>query len=382
MSTTITQTLEKLSLVGQQGGSATEESSLPKLKSTPLVLAGTLDKFNKEQLTPAIGISFSDLNLKEILGLPETERDPLIRDLAITSQSPHPPRPLRIDSDVVVIVSQQGVAFFKAQNDLTPTDLAALGLLLGTAVGKPHDSTLHIHPTQKLSETGLPVGTISSQASPDGRQISFPQLDRSTLASSSWHTDVAFEPRPALYTILRMHSLPPTGGDTLWASAYRMYDLLSVPLRTMLEGLTAVHDAERFREQAKLNGFELRTEPRGSPFNAGDGQSSRYSSSLWRELISSLCSRNSLRSRASGHPNEPDDRMERTLRLADFYETDRWSELGRERCDSSVSFQTSTSVSWSVTSLLRYAVERVLIYPCGRCSYQVQVEHERCCDLG
>jgi len=80
----------------------------------------------------------------------------------------------------------------------------------------------------------------------------------------------AFEPRPSLYTILQMHTLPRVGGDTLWASNYAAYDRLTPAYQRFLEGLTALHDAERFRVQARLNGFKLRTEPRGSPLNQGD----------------------------------------------------------------------------------------------------------------
>lgn len=57
------------------------------------------------------------------------------------------------------------------------------------------------HPTQKLTETGLPLGKIDAKADAEGRQISF---QHEGLSSRAWHTDVAFEPRPALFTILQM----------------------------------------------------------------------------------------------------------------------------------------------------------------------------------
>lgn len=121
------------------------------------------------------------------------------------------------------------------------------------------------------------------------RQISFAD-ERSVFASAGWHTgqfllsyvsrtltdrilmiDVSFEPRPACYTLLRMHTLPPTGGDTLFASAYSHYDALSPALAKFLEGMTATHHAEMFRVQAARHGFKLRTAPRGAPENCGDG---------------------------------------------------------------------------------------------------------------
>ena len=78
--------------------------------------------------------------------------------------------------------------------------------------GSPEDSTLHIHPTQELAENGLPVGQITNVAQ-GGRQISFME-ERSTLASSGWHTDVSFEPRPASYTLLQMVRIPPSHSHT------------------------------------------------------------------------------------------------------------------------------------------------------------------------
>lgn len=67
-----------------------------------------------------------------------------------------------------------------------------------------------------------------------------------------------------------MHTLPLTGGDTLWHSNLHTYDSLTPAYRAFLDGLTATHDAERFRTQARLGGYSLRTDPRGSPLNQGD----------------------------------------------------------------------------------------------------------------
>lgn len=58
--------------------------------------------------------------------------------------------------------------------------------------------------------------------------------------------------------------------STLWSSNYAAYDRLTPTYQKFLEGLTGLNDAERFRIQARENGFKLRTEPRGSPYNAGD----------------------------------------------------------------------------------------------------------------
>ena len=55
-----------------------------------------------------------------------------------------------------------------------------------------------------------------------------------------WHTDVSWDPHPPTYGTLRMVELPERGGDTVFASQYATYDALSEPMRTMLDGLSAV----------------------------------------------------------------------------------------------------------------------------------------------
>jgi alpha-ketoglutarate-dependent taurine dioxygenase len=70
--------------------------------------------------------------------------------------------------------------------------------------------------------------------------------------------------------MLKIHTLPETGGDTLWASGYEVYDRLSGEMRGFLEGLTATHDASFFHEEARRLGNPLRRGQRGSPLNEGE----------------------------------------------------------------------------------------------------------------
>jgi hypothetical protein len=105
----------------------------------------------------------------------------------------------------------------------------------------------------------------------DGMRVSLTPRYMKIVTDEMVMTDVSFEPRPANYTLLRMHTLPPTGGDTLFASAYSHYDSLSPHLAKFLEGMTATHHAEMFRTQAARHGFKLRTAARGAPENCGDG---------------------------------------------------------------------------------------------------------------
>lgn len=52
--------------------------------------------------------------------------------------------------------------------------------------------------------------------------------DRNDLKDNAlWHTDVTFSPTPPLGAVLAARLLPPSGGDTLWASATAAWRALS-----------------------------------------------------------------------------------------------------------------------------------------------------------
>jgi taurine dioxygenase len=58
-----------------------------------------------------------------------------------------------------------------------------------------------------------------------------------------WHTDHSYDQIPALGSALYAREVPPTGGDTLFASMYAAYDALSDGLKQTLEGLRACHSS-------------------------------------------------------------------------------------------------------------------------------------------
>lgn len=62
-----------------------------------------------------------------------------------------------------------------------------------------------------------------------------------------WHSDATFMASPPMGTMLRAVSLPPVGGDTLWADMESAYQALSAPMRALLDGLTAEHDFTKSR---------------------------------------------------------------------------------------------------------------------------------------
>jgi alpha-ketoglutarate-dependent taurine dioxygenase len=76
---------------------------------------------------------------------------------------------------------------------------------------------------------------------------------------------------PADYTSLRLTQLPQTGGDTLWASGYEIYDRFSFAYRKFFEGLTATFVGDGFIKAAAANPEKVKIyeEQRGSPDNKG-----------------------------------------------------------------------------------------------------------------
>jgi len=59
--------------------------------------------------------------------------------------------------------------------------------------------------------------------------------------ANSWHTDVTFVPDYPAISILRAVMVPPAGGDTTWANCVAAYERLPGSLRTLADGLWAVH---------------------------------------------------------------------------------------------------------------------------------------------
>jgi alpha-ketoglutarate-dependent taurine dioxygenase len=123
--------------------------------------------------------------------------------------------------------------------------------------------------TEEGSELGDQISVISSEKQKKGGGLTHQLSDTTRFASAGWHSDITFEPVPSDYAMLKIHTLPRTGGDTLWASGYEVYDRLSPALAQFLEGLTATHEAKFFHEEAARLGNPLRTTIRGSPLNQG-----------------------------------------------------------------------------------------------------------------
>ncbi len=62
---------------------------------------------------------------------------------------------------------------------------------------------------------------------------------------AAWHSDWSFQRKPPAATLLHAKTVPPVGGDTLYADGYAAFEALDAAEQDRLRGLTAVHSARR-----------------------------------------------------------------------------------------------------------------------------------------
>lgn len=75
-----------------------------------------------------------------------------------------------------------------------------------------------------------------------------------------WHSDNSFTDRPSMCSVVYGTTVPPYGGDTLFANQYLAYEQLSEGMRRMLDGLGAVHSARyAYTAPTTVDKYEGRT---------------------------------------------------------------------------------------------------------------------------
>ena len=154
-------------------------------------------------LTPRIGAVVTGINLAEPLN--DTQLEDLRKALAAHL-----------------------VIFFRDQA-LDPASLRRFGLCFGPLLGP-------------LAQKSLLRGI------PGHAEVSRLHVDENSkhVAGDIWHTDRSWAEVTPMGTILYLHTLPPSGGDTIFSSTYAAYDALSDGMKDYLEGLTATHDGGQF----------------------------------------------------------------------------------------------------------------------------------------
>ena len=149
-------------------------------------------------LTPAIGAEISGLDLTDL----SADAFELVHRTLIEHQ----------------------VVFFRDQSQLAPEDQISFARRFGE---------LHAHPAAPHMEGHPEIFVIHAHK------------DSKVANGNGWHTDVSCDETPPMGTMLQIHQLPLTGGDTLWTSTLAEYDALSEPMQKLLEGLTARHESEQ-----------------------------------------------------------------------------------------------------------------------------------------
>jgi taurine dioxygenase len=102
---------------------------------------------------------------------------------------------------------------------------------------------LHIHPSTPGPEGHPEILPIHADAK------------SKRINGEYWHSDVSCDEEPPLGSILYLHTVPSSGGDTLFVSQFAAYDALSPRLKVYLEGLTASHSGDHvYRRNNALDG--------------------------------------------------------------------------------------------------------------------------------
>lgn len=63
------------------------------------------------------------------------------------------------------------------------------------------------------------------------------------IFAESWHSDWSFKEQPPIGTCLMGITIPPTGGDTLFANQHLAYQNMPDSLKARIDSLTAIHSA-------------------------------------------------------------------------------------------------------------------------------------------
>lgn len=118
---------------------------------------------------------------------------------------------------------QYQVLFFQDQKEIPPEKQIQFGKMFGS---------LHSHPAAPTMEGYPEIFEIHAHK------------DSKVANGEFWHSDVSCDFEPPLGTMLQIHILPDSGGDTMFANMNQAYEKLSEPIKMFLSDLNAIHESE------------------------------------------------------------------------------------------------------------------------------------------
>ncbi len=153
------------------------------------------------------------------------------------------------------------VIFFRDQ-EISPASLKEFGR---------HFGSFHVHPF---------VGSLEGH--PEIMMVVKKPDDQYNF-SGSWHSDVTFQEKPPLGTILCGMNVPKFGGNTLFANQYLAYEMLSDTYKMMLENLKGVHSAESvYGQSGKYASEDYRNKHSGTSIESNTSADARVSHPIIR----------------------------------------------------------------------------------------------------
>ena len=133
-------------------------------------------------------------------------------------------------------IYKHGVALFRGQDDFTPEAHIAFAKRWGG---------IDINNYFPLTDEHPEIAVVRKAA------------DQQTNIGGDWHTDHSYDQVPAMGSILVARTLPPSGGDTLFAHMGEAYDALPDDLKQEIEELEAFHTADHIY---KADGLYAKTD--------------------------------------------------------------------------------------------------------------------------
>ena len=97
--------------------------------------------------------------------------------------------------------------------------------------------------TLGLGDFGIDPFIESMQDHPNVLELRREPNEKAQNFGAAWHSDWSFQACPPSGTILHSKVIPPIGGNTLYADGQRAWQALSDTMKSMLEGLRAIHSA-------------------------------------------------------------------------------------------------------------------------------------------